>query len=242
MKEEKVGEMFQRETKCSPSDNLTHEADVSKPGLYKNYPDAEKISLNHDAVKPDVSFDQVLHNRKSIRKFSDEPLSKQYLSYLLWASTGRERDEKGFEFRTAPSAGACYPVETYLLVNNVEDVEQGVYHYSVQKHELEKLKTGDFRDEIISAAMGQKKCGYASVVFIWSAIFDRTKYRYGQRAYRYIYLDAGHIAENLALASTSLGLGSCQIAALYDEKVNDIIDVDGKEESMIYASVVGNPL
>ena len=83
-------------------------------------------------------------------------------------------------------------------------------------------------------------CKYASVVIIWTAIFNRSKWKYGQRAYRYIYLDAGHIAENFALASTSLGLGSCQIAALFDDEVNELIGVNGKEESVIYMSVLGN--
>jgi SagB-type dehydrogenase family enzyme len=79
----------------------------------------------------------------------------------------------------------------------------------------------------------------APVVFIWTAVFQRTKWKYGQRAYRYIYLDAGHIAENLALAAVSLGLGSCQIGALFDEEINQIIGVDGKEESVLYMTVAG---
>ena len=82
-------------------------------------------------------------------------------------------------------------------------------------------------------------CVESAVVFIWTAIFQRMKWKYGQRAYRYVYLDAGHIAENLALTATSLGLGSCQIGALFDDEVNEIIDVDGVEESVIYMSVVG---
>ena len=98
----------------------------------------------------------------------------------------------------------------------------------------------EFIIEISHAALEQDMCRYASVVFIWTAIFVRSKWKYGERAYRYIYLDAGHIAENFALASTSLGLGSCQIAALFDDEVNEIISVDGTEESIIYMGVVGN--
>ena len=93
--------------------------------------------------------------------------------------------------------------------------------------------------ETAKAALGQKMCIESSVVFIWTAIFQRMEWKYDQRAYRYIYLDAGHIAENLALTATSLDLGSCQIGALYDDEVNKIISVDGTDESVIYMSVIG---
>ena len=105
---------------------------------------------------------------------------------------------------------------------------------------MELLKEGDYAVETAKAALGQKMCIEASVVFIWTAVFERMKWKYGQRAYRYVYLDAGHIAENLALAATGLELGSCQIGALFDDAVNQIIDVDGTEESVIYISVVGH--
>ena len=125
-------------------------------------------------------------------------------------------------------------------VNKVKEIPKGIYHYSIKDHALEELKTGDFGSKISHAALEQDMCKYASVVIIWTAIFNRSKWKYGERAYRYIYLDAGHIAENLALASTSLGLGSCQIAALFDDEVNELIGVDGIEESVIYMSVIGN--
>ena len=104
---------------------------------------------------------------------------------------------------------------------------------------MELLKEGDYAAHTAQAALRQRMCADAPVVFIWTAIFERMKWKYHQRAYRYIYLDAGHIAENLALSATSLELGSCQIGALYDDEVNQIIDVDGTEESVIYMSVVG---
>jgi SagB-type dehydrogenase family enzyme len=182
-----------------------------------------------------------LQNRRSIREFSEKPLSKEQLSYLLWASTGIQRKEFGFEFRTAPSAGALYPIETYVVINKVDSLPQGVYHYDIQHHTLETIKTGDFRTTLSNAALNQQMCSHAAVVFIWTAIFNRSKCKYGERAYRYIYLDAGHIAENLALSATSIHLGTCQIAALYDDEVNQIIDIDGTTESTLYLSVVGIP-
>ena len=149
--------------------------------------------------------------------------------------------EEGYEYRTAPSAGALYPVETYIIAHNVEGLERGVYHYNIRQHVLEEIRLGDHTDQICTAAMGQEVCGRSAVVFLWTAVFQRCKFKYGQRAYRYIYLDAGHIAENLALAAVSLGLASCPIAALYDDEVNAVPDVDGIEESVIYMTVVGWP-
>ena len=212
----------------------------NRPEVYKECPHCKRINLGHPTVKVSKSLDTILQKRRSIRIFSNDPIGKQNLSYLLWASTGIQRKENEYEFRTAPSAGALYPIETYLVVNNVENVDRGIYHYSIKEHYLEELKLGDFRNEISKAALGQSMCADAAVVFIWTAIFNRSKWKYDQRAYRYIYLDAGHIAQNLALASIGLDLGSCQIAALFDDEVNEIINVDGIKESTVYMSVVGN--
>jgi len=162
-------------------------------------------------------------------------------SYLLWSCTGIVHQEHGYQFRAAPSAGALYPIETYLVVNNVEELQEGIYHYGIRRHELEVLKKGSFGKAVCRAGLDQVMCVEAAVVFIWSAIFDRSKFKYGQRAYRYIYLDAGHMAENLALAAVSIGMGSCQIGALYDDEVNELIDIDGIKESVIYMSVIGYP-
>lgn len=89
--------------------------------------------------------------------------------------------------------------------------------------------------------MGQRMCATSDVVFVWTAVFARSTWKYGQRAYRYIYLDAGHVAQNLALGAVSLGLGSCQVAALYDDEVNQLVGVDGESESVLYMSIVGRP-
>ena len=155
----------------------------------------------------------------------------------MWAAQGIT-DQK-FGFRTAPSAGALYPVETYLVVNFVEDIDPGIYHYSVEAHELDLLMSGDFRTRIAHAALDQGIAYNANVVFIWTAIFQRSKWKYKQRAHRYVYLDAGHIAQNVALAAVAMNLGSCQVGALYDDEANDLLGVDGTEESVIYMTVIG---
>lgn len=188
-----------------------------------------------------MTLDKVLRQRCSVRDFKDQALSLGQLGYLLWASTGLGRTEQGYEFRTAPSAGALYPIETYVVANSVRKLEPGLYHYAIQSHELEQLKTADLRRPIALAALDQGMCARTPAVFVWTAIVERSKWKYRQRAYRYIYLDAGHIAENLALAAVSLGLGTCQIGALFDDEVNQILNIDGSEETTIYMSVAGVP-
>ena len=237
-----TGDRFQLQTKYDPGKMPGHRLDWSaKPDLYKEYPQAEKIELPAFEPGQPMSLDKTLRQRKSIRDYQDKPISKGQLAYLLWASTGIQRVEDGYEFRTAPSAGALYPIETYVVANNVKALEPGVYHYAIKPHKLELLQQRDLRRQIAAAALGQAMCATAAAVFIWTAVFERCKWKYGQRAYRYIYLDAGHIAENLALAAVSLNLGTCEIGALYDDHVNAIIGVDGKEESTIYMAAVGVP-
>ena len=236
-----VGEEFQENTKHSRERLLGGYLDWSnKPETFKNYPSAKIISLSQVFPAESLSVVEVLKRRRSVRSFSSKPLSIDDLSFLLWASTGVQRREHGYEFRTVPSAGALYPVETYLVANNVERLEKGLYHYRIGAHVLEALKTGDFGGKIAHAALEQKMCINAQVVLIWTAIFERSKWKYAQRAYRYVYLEAGHMAQNLAVAATGIGLGSCQIGAFFDNEVNQIIGVDGKAETAIYLSVIGH--
>ena len=122
----------------------------------------------------------------------------------------------------------------------MEEIEKGIYHYNIKNHFLEEIKLGDFGDNLAHAALNQNMCATSSVVFIWTAIFERSKWKYSQRAYRYIYLDAGHIGQNLALAATNISCGSCHVGAFFDDEINLILGIDGVEESAIYLSVVGH--
>jgi SagB-type dehydrogenase family enzyme len=237
-----VGDKFQQTTKYDPQNMPRHTfTSGGPPPLYKEYPHKPKVDLGPFEPREAMPLQQALKGRRSIRNFQQEPITRDQLSYLLWASTGIQRVEAGYEFRTAPSAGALYPIETYLLVNNISGLEMGLYHYSIRTHQLEQLEQADLRRQIAAAALGQRMCSAAAVVFVWSAIFQRCKYKYGQRAYRYVYLDAGHIAQNLALAAVSLNLGSCQIGAFYDDPVNELLDLNGTDESAMYLSAVGIP-
>jgi len=237
---EGVGDRFQQETKYRPGKPFGSGPDwAARPEAHKAYPQCKSIGLPPPRAEKEASLDAVLRARRSVRDYSSKPITLDHLSYLLWASDGVEREEHGCQFRTAPSAGALYPIETYLVVNRVEGLDSGVYHYALREHVLEAIRQGDFAAQIGQAALGQEMCSQAPVVFVWTAVFQRCRWKYGQRAYRYTYLDAGHIAENLALAAVSLGLGTCQIGALLDDEVNRIIEVDGVEESVLYMTTVG---
>lgn len=235
-----IGDSFQRETKYQrgrlPGGWLDW---ASKPETYKRYPAAPKVQLSPPQPTGGAPVWDAIRQRRSVRTFQDTPLKEAELSQLLWAAQGITRTVRGFGLRTAPSAGALYPVETYLVVHSVEGIEPGVYHYAVETHELDQLKVGDFRAAVARAALDQKIAHRANVVLVWTALFERSKWKYKQRAYRYVYLDAGHIAQNVALGAVALGLGSCQIAAIYDDEANALLGVDGVSESAIYMTVVG---
>ena len=161
---------------------------------------------------------------------------------MLWAAQGVTARRGEYSLRTTPSAGALYPVEPYVVVHSVEGIAPGVYHYGVRSHCLECIRQGDHRSRVARAALDQQMAYTATVVFVWTAVFARSKWKYDQRAHRYVYLDAGHIAQNVALAAQAMDLGSCQVAAFYDDEVNALLEVDGTAESAIYMTVVGKPL
>ena len=230
-----VGDEFHSVTKYERGKLPGHRLDWStKPSVYKKYPEAKKVDLPPPVTQGGTGLWDVLRTRRSVRAYTRDPMSLEELSQILWATQGITASNGDHRLRAAPSAGALYPVETYLLINRVDGLEPGLYHYDVETHQLDILKLGDFSREVRIAER-------ASVVFIWSAIFQRSKWKYLQRAYRYIFLDAAHIAQNLALAVEGLGLGSCQIGALFDDYLNELLGFDITEESVIYMSSVGKP-
>jgi SagB-type dehydrogenase family enzyme len=238
-----IGERYQEETKYVRGKlGGGYGLGRKRPEPRKTYPDAPRIGLIPPAVQGGKPIWETIKGRRSIRNFADGAIHQTELSQLLWAAQGITQLKMGYGLRGAPSAGALYPVETYFSVQNVEDVEPGIYHYLPHEHALELLKKGDFGDRVAEAALDQGFLAEAGVVFAWTAIFARSAWKYAERAYRYVYLDAGHISQNVALAAVALGLGSCQIAALYDNEVNALLGVDGREESILYMTAVGRPL
>ncbi len=238
--DDNIGERFHAMTKYARGNLPRHMLDWDKkPSVYKEYNDVPKIPLPKPNVTGGGALWEIIERRRSVRAYAEIPISLEQVSQLLWATQGITGRVGGYELRAAPSAGALYPIETYLSVHKVTGIEQGLYHYTPSSHYLDQLKKGDYSTTVASSALDQQMAKKAPLVFIWSAVFPRSKWKYLQRAYRYVFLDAGHIAQNLALASESLGLSSCQIAAIYDNEMNVLLDIDGESESVIYLSVVG---
>ena len=239
-----IGEKFQQATKYSPDKPMGYTLDWSRrPEPYKNHRSPlAYIPLPDPDIKSGANLRQLLQDRRSRREYdAGQSLKGELLSAILWATQGITAKYGEFLFRTAPSAGGLYPVETYLFLRAVDGFEPGIYHFRPQVFDLELLKKGNYARELTEAALGQTIVMGAQVTFIWSAVVERSKWKYRQRAYRYIYLDAGHIAQNLYLSAEALKLGVCAIGALFDDKVNSIIGVDGIEETVIYMATVGWP-
>ena len=152
-----IGDDFQTETKYSRNKSLGGNLDwANKPEIYKSYPSSKTIQLSNQFQEATISFAEVLQKRKSIRSFSTQPLSKVDLAFLLWASTGIQRTEHGYEFRTAPSAGALYPIETYIAANNVEDIEKGRLSLQHKESFVGRNKTWKFWRQISSRSLGPR--------------------------------------------------------------------------------------
>jgi len=238
-----IGERFQQETKYEPEDLGGHFLDWSnKPDPYKNYDSPLAIvSLPEPWRTEKADLWQLLSHRRSRRDYdAGGVLTGEHLSALLWATQGITARYGEFLFRTAPSAGGLYPIETYLSIRAIEGFEPGIYHFRPHAFDLELIRRGDHSKQLAEAALGQMIVRGAQVSFIWSAVVARSKWKYRQRAYRYIYLDAGHIAGNLYLAGEALGLGVCGIGALFDDMVNDIVGLDSLEETVVYMATVGH--
>jgi SagB-type dehydrogenase family enzyme len=212
--------------------------DIAPAPPHKQYAEAVKVSLPTE-WKMEKSLSEVLQYRRSCRRYTDAPLSQEALAMMLWASQGISGRAGSFFLRTAPSAGALYPVETYLSVQNVEALPPGLYHFQPAEFGLERLSEGFAGKTVAEAALGQNFMAGAGVVFIWSAILRRNFSKYGHRGLRYVMMDAGHICQNLLLAAEALELGACPVAAFYDDQLNRLLGLDGQEESVIYLAAVG---
>ncbi|MFQ6101525.1 MAG: SagB family peptide dehydrogenase [Anaerolineae bacterium] len=233
-----VGALYHRWSKPGYSQVLGAVLDWGdRPGRYKTYAEAERIALPDPRGFRGLSLEEAVETRRSIRDYSAEPLLSEELSRLLHAAQGITEHRQGF--RAAPSAGALYPIELYAVVHDVAGLEPGLYHYAVQEHVLELLRQGDFRTATMQAGLWQDFLAQANVCFILSAIFQRTRWKYRERAYRYVLLEAGHIGQNLYLAATSMGLGACAVGAFLDDELNDLLGLDGREEAAIYVISVG---
>ena len=200
---------------------------------------AATVSLARPDHLPQAELWAVLRSRRSRREFAADPLSQEMLFLLLWAAQG-VTEPGTWPLRAAPSAGALYPVETYVCTPRVHGLAAGLYHWELPDERLALVAAkADVAAAACRAGLDQEMIAAAPVTFIWSAVWGRAAQKYGDRALRYAYLDAGHLAENLHLAAAALGLGACMIGAFLDDEMNTLVGVDGQEESVIYAACVG---
>jgi SagB-type dehydrogenase family enzyme len=196
---------------------------------------AKVIKLPEPQYDSEVSLEKSLLERRSIRSYTGQPLTLEEVSQLLWAAQG-VTDPAGY--RTAPSAGALYPLELYIVAGDVEDLPAGVYRYQPDGHQLAKTLDGDKRAELASAALEQSCVEEGTADFVFTAVYERTTGKYGQRGIRYVHMEVGHAAQNLCLQATALGLGAVTIGAFYDKEVSQLLNLPA-EEQPLYIIPVG---
>ena len=189
----------------------------------------ETIKLPEPRYESEISVEEALRARRSIRDYKSEPLTLEEVSQLLWAAQG-VTTEKGL--RTAPSAGALYPLEVYAVFGNISGVASSIYKYKPQGHELIKVAEGDKRMELYNAALNQSAVKDAAVVVVFSAVYERTAEKYGERGERYVHLETGHAAQNVYLQAISLGLGTVVIGAFNDNEVKKIMNMQDDEQPL----------
>lgn len=198
----------------------------------------ERVALPPPVLAGTVSVERALAERRSLRHLSPDPLTPAQLAQLLWAAQGVSEPARAF--RTAPSAGATFPLETLAVVGNVEGLPAGVYRYLSDLHVLSRVRQGDVRESLRRDGLSQPVLAQAAVVVAFSAVFERTALRYGDRAARYVHMEAGHAAQNLCLQAVALGLASVCVGAFDDGRIKAVLGCADDEEPL-YMVPIGYP-
>lgn len=218
---------------------------LPQPPLQKPYDEnSEIITLPEVTGNVFTKTDllDILRDRKSNRSYTEECLTLEELSFLLWATQGVKeiRGNNYATIRPVPSGGARHPFETYIAVNRVEGLKNGVYRYLALTHELLLMFDDDnLQDELSTLTLGQKFVGKAAVTFIWSVIPYRGEWRYHVRSHKVMLLDAGHLCQNLYIACEAIGCGTCAIGAYDQEALDKFLNLDGEDEFVVYLGPVG---
>ena len=245
--EDKVGNQFleMSKSKNMPPSAQTH--GLPQPPLELPVPsDAVLIGLpSPSQIKvPSMDLRQAIEKRETLRAYADTNLSLAELSYLLWMTQGvKAVTDRPVTKRTVPSAGSRHAFETWLLVNRVEDLQPGLYRYVALTHKLIRMPANQAIRQILTDACSHQKHVFKSAVtFFWVAVVERMAWRYPTRGYRYLFLEAGHVCQNLYLAAEQICCGICAIAAYDDDLVNQALQVDGKNMFTIYIASLGKRL
>ncbi|MCR4632671.1 MAG: SagB/ThcOx family dehydrogenase [Erysipelotrichaceae bacterium] len=200
------------------------------------------LPMDFEGIETQTDFLTIVNRRSSHRVYTGQTMSLKQLSYLLWCIQGVKeiRGKSYATLRTVPCGGARHPFETYMAIQNVEGLKDGLYHYLPMGHKIELLKEPeDLKGFIGTSLMGQVWANKGNVIFYFSIVFYRSEWRYGIYAHRGLMTDAGHITENLYLALTALGLGGCAIGAVDGKYCDQVFGLDGEEESIVYAMPIG---
>lgn len=195
---------------------------------------SKSIKLPKPQYDSNVSIEETLLKRRSIRSYKSEPLAIAEISQLLWSAQG-VTNRKGF--KTAPSAGALYPLEVYIAAGNVTDLDAGIYKYYPHKHEIVNTIKGDKRSELCRAGLGQSSIKNAPAVMVFCAVFERVTGSYGKRGIQYVHMEVGHAIQNVCLQAISLGLGSVIIGAFNDYDVKDVMNFELDEHPLLILPV-----
>ena len=193
----------------------------------------EIIMLPEPVIKGDVSLEEALSGRKSVRKFQNKKPDMKQVGQILWSAQGINR--KGTHFKTCPSAGATYPLTAYVIT------DEGIFRYISEGHKLEKITGGDHREVLSQACLGQHCVAEAPLSVVFTAVYENTTKKYGERGIMYVHMEAGHAAQNIHLQAVALGMGSVPVGAFSDEKMAKILKCD-KNEIPLYIVPVGYPV
>lgn len=243
-----IGREFVEKTKYQYLEESDQSKGLLLPSLQCGYDNGRKpIDLPdpHNIKLGDIDFIKTIEKRRSLREYSGTPLTVEELSYLLWCSQGvRNTIQKSggavATLRNVPSAGSRHAFETYILINNVNGLPSGLYRFLALEHKLiEENMSFDIADKIAKGCLGQKSVKLSAATFIWTAVPHRMNWKYGERGYRYLYLDAGHVCQNLYLSAETIGCGACAIGAFSDDDMNSVLGLDGEQQFVIYAAAVG---
>ena len=186
-----------------------------------------EIKLPEPRYDSEFSIEEAILKRRSKREYSQEALSLKDVSQLLWAAQGIT-GPPGFG-RAAPSAGGTYPLEIYVVAGRVEGLEAGIYQYNPEGDSITRIRTGDFRKELQEAGLNQEWIGNAAIDLVFTAVYERTTDKYGDRGIRYVHLEAGHAAQNVYLQAISLNLGTVVVGAFDDKRVIEILNATDDE-------------
>ena len=238
-----IGDAFLEGTKyrnLGPSDQ---QQGVAHPVLCSLLRDGRRITLPSPQALDlgSMRLREAIETRRSLRTYVEEPLSLEELSFLLWCSQGikPESTDKN-TLRTVPSAGARHAFETALLINRVDGLEPGLYQYDAAAHGLIQWESpADIAEQLTAACLNQQIVRNSAVTLIWIAERYRMAWRYGERGVRYLFLDAGHVCQNLYLAAESIAAGACAIGAFTDDQVNQLLGLDGIDRFVVYLAGVG---